>query len=93
MMAFFTNTAYEVRKLGDGTKFTETMIDVPTPEQEASRKTIQAEIDRVNQELKADSAALDRSQVLWEQTMRAEPSLRWQVLTPKALDGSRRGSR
>ncbi len=88
MMAFFTNTAYEVRKLGDGTKFTETMIDVPTSEQEASRKTIQAEIDRVNQELKADSAVVDRSQVLWEQTMRAEPALRWQVLTPKTLDGA-----
>ena len=45
MMAFFGNSEYEVRKLGDGTKFTETEIDLPTPEQEAKRKTIQAELD------------------------------------------------
>ena len=36
MMAFFSNTDYDVRTLGDGTKFIETTIDLPTPEQEAS---------------------------------------------------------
>ena len=48
MMAFFGNSDYEVRKLGDGTKFTETQIDLPTPEQEAKQKTIQAELDLLN---------------------------------------------
>ena len=61
-MAFFSNTDYEVRKLGDGTKFIETTIDVPTPEQEATRKTIQAEIDRLNEQLKAETPALERAQ-------------------------------
>ena len=45
MMAFFANTDYEVRKLGDGTKFTETEIDVPTPDQEARKKAIQVELE------------------------------------------------
>ncbi len=82
MMAFFGNSDYEVRKLGDGTKFYETMIDVPTPEQEAKRKTIQAEIDRVSEELKTQTPLLDRAQVGWEQSMRLETSLAWHVLAP-----------
>jgi mono/diheme cytochrome c family protein len=82
MMAFFGNSDYEVRKLGDGTKFYETMIDVPTPDQEAKRKTIQAEIDRVNEELETQTPQLDRAQVAWEQSMRLETSLAWHVLTP-----------
>ena len=85
MMAFFTNTDYEVRKLGDGTKFSETAIDVPTPEQEASRKTIQAEIDRVSEDLKTQTPALDRAQALWEVSMRREASVRWSVLNPQTL--------
>jgi hypothetical protein len=85
MMAFFTNTDYDVRKLGDGTKFTETMIDVPTPEQEEKRKTIQAEIDRVNDELKTQTPALDRAQALWETSMSREAAARWSVLTPDSL--------
>jgi mono/diheme cytochrome c family protein len=88
VMAFFTNTDYEVRKLGDGTKFSETMIDVPTPEQEASRKTIQAEIDRVNDELKTQTPALDRTQALWEVSMRREASVRWSLLTPDSLNAT-----
>ena len=85
LMAFFTNTDYEVRKLGDGTKFTETMIDVPTPEQEARRKKIQAEIDRLNEQVGKSTPALARAQALWEQTQRLEPSARWTVLQPDAL--------
>ena len=85
MMAFFSNTDYEVRKLGDGTKFFEAMIDVPTSEQEAKRKTIQAEIDRLDEELKTETPALERAQALWEQTLRLESSTRWTVLEPKGL--------
>jgi hypothetical protein len=88
MMAFFTNTDYEVRKLGDGTKFSETMIDVPTPEQEEKRKILQAEVDRVNEELKTDTPALQRAQAVWEASMRREASMRWSVLAPKSLTAS-----
>jgi hypothetical protein len=85
MMAFFGNSQYEVRKLGDGTKFTETEIDLPTPEQEAKQKTIQAELDLLNAQIRTQTPALDRAQVEWEQMARLEPSLRWKVLTPKSL--------
>ena len=88
MMAFFSNSDYEVRKLGDGTKFSEAMIDVPTPEQEAKRKTIQAEIDRLDEELKTATPALERAQTIWEGSTKLEASLRWQVLTPKRLDAT-----
>ncbi len=66
MMAFFQNSDYEVRKLGDGTKFTEPAIDVPTPEQEAKQKTIQAEIDLLNAQIRTQTPALARAQVAWE---------------------------
>ena len=82
MMAFFTNTDYDVRELGDGTKFFEATMAVPTPEQEAKRKTIEAEMDRLKERLKTQTPALDRAQVLWEQAMRTEPLLRWKVLAP-----------
>ncbi len=85
MMAFFTNTEYETRVFGDGTRFFEATMDVPTPEQEATRKTIQAEVDRLNERLATQTPALDRAQVLWERAMRAEPSLRWTVLAPTRL--------
>ena len=89
MMAFFGNSDYEVRKLGDGTKFTETQIDLPTPEQEARQKTIQAELDLLNAQIRTQTPALDRAQVEWEQAARLEPSLRWKVLTPKSLAAER----
>jgi Protein of unknown function (DUF1553)/Protein of unknown function (DUF1549) len=85
MMAFFSNSAYEVRALGDGTKFFETIVDVPTPEQEARRKIIQAEIDRINEELKADTPALAAAQTAWEQSMRLATPAAWTVLTPQQL--------
>jgi mono/diheme cytochrome c family protein len=88
MMAFFSNSAYEVRALGDGTKFFETIVDVPTPEQEAKRKTLQGEIDRINEQLKTDTPALARAQTVWEQSMRLESSAAWTVLAPKKLAGT-----
>ena len=38
MMAFFQNSYYDSRTFGDGTRYFEATIDVPTPEQEARRK-------------------------------------------------------
>ena len=85
MMAFFQNSDYDVRTAGDGTRYIEPAIDVPTPEQEAQRKTIQAEIDRLNAELWAKTPAIARAQTAWERRMRLEPSTAWQVLTPATL--------
>ncbi len=89
MMAFFQNSDYESKSFGDGTRYFEATIDVPTPEQEAKRKTIQEEIDKLQAKLKADTPELARAQARWEQEMRLEPSAAWHVLTPKraAADG------
>jgi hypothetical protein len=85
MMAFFSNTDYEVRKRSDGTKFVETAIDVPTPEQDAKRKKITAEADRLEARLNEQTPALDRAQAVWEQSMTLEPALRWKVLATRKL--------
>ena len=88
LMAFFGNSDYEVRQLGDGTKFFETVIDLPTPEQDARRKSLQAEIDRLNQEMAAPTPALDRAQVAWEEETRREASSSWTILTPTHLSAT-----
>jgi mono/diheme cytochrome c family protein len=85
MMALFSNTAYEVRTFDDGTKFIEPVMDVPTPEQDAKRKPIQAEIDRLDEQLKKTTPRLARAQALWEESMRREAAMHWTVLTPSNL--------
>ena len=89
MMAFFQNADYDVRTSGDGTRYIEPVMDLPAPEQEALRKTIQADIDRLNGELKVESPALARAQAAWEREMRLASSTAWRVLTPAtvAADG------
>jgi hypothetical protein len=82
LMAFFGNSAYDVRTFGDGTRYFESVLDLPTPDQAAKRKTIQADIDRLNDEMRVDTPALEQAQALWEQTMRAEPAAQWTVLRP-----------
>jgi hypothetical protein len=83
MMAFFQNSDFESKTFGDGTRYFETTLDVPTEEQEAKRKKIQEEIDALQATLKTDTPALTRAQAEWEEEMRLEPSTAWQVLTPK----------
>src|SRR5713101_7823784 len=85
MMAFFQNGDYDVRTSSNGTRYIEPAIDVPSPEQEETRKAIQAEIDRLNGRLKAESPALARAQAAWEREMRLEPTAGWRVLTPASL--------
>jgi hypothetical protein len=89
MMAFFQNSYYDSRTFGDGTRYFEATIDVATPEQEAKRKKIQEEIDRLDAAIKADNPALVHEQAAWEQEMRLEPSSAWRVLMPSraAADG------
>ena len=88
MMAFFSNPAYDVRTQGDGTRYLEAAIDVPTPEQEAKRKVLQTEIDRLNERMKTSTPALVSAQSAWEQTMRGEASLNWRMLRPKNLSAT-----
>ncbi len=85
MMAFFENSDYDAKTFGDGTRYFEATIDVPTPEQEAKRKAIQEEIDKLQAKLKLDTPALAQAQTAWEQEMRVEAATAWHVLTPKRL--------
>ena len=62
MMAFFQNSYYDSRTFGDGTRYFEATIDVPTPEQEARRKKIQEEIDRLDAAVKLDTPAIATEQ-------------------------------
>ena len=71
MLAFFANTDYESRSFGDGTRFFEARLDLATPEQEKARAQVQAEIDRLEKEMKAPTPALRDAQDRWEQAMRA----------------------
>ncbi|MBI1874208.1 MAG: DUF1553 domain-containing protein [Acidobacteria bacterium] len=88
MMAFFGNSDYEARTFGDGTRFFEAVIDLPTPEQAASRKTIQAQIDRLNGEMKTETPVLQQAQASWEEAMLNEASSHWTVLTPESLSAT-----
>lgn len=60
---------------------TEPKLDLPTPEQDAKRKTIEAEINKLTETLKTQTPELDAEQADWEQQMRDEPN-RWSVLDP-----------
>jgi len=90
MMAFFQNSYYDARTFGDGTRYFEATVDVPTPEQEAKRKKIQEEIDRLDATLKTDTPALASEQASWEQETRLESSSAWQSFAPgrAAAEGS-----
>jgi hypothetical protein len=85
LMAFFASIDHQVRTFGDGTRFFEPVIELPTPEQEARRKTIQAEIDRLNEQMTTATPALERNQTLWEQAMRLTASSDWTALTPASV--------
>jgi len=88
MMAFFQNTDYQSRTFSDGTRFSEAIIDLPTPDQETKRKAIQAEIDKLNDQMKVTTPAFEREQADWEQAAKAEASLHWVTLAPKQLEAT-----
>jgi hypothetical protein len=81
MLAFFANADYESRTFGDGTRFFEPTLDLATAEQETARKAQQAEIDRLEQELKAVSPAVREAQSKWEESMRRAYT-GWTALAP-----------
>ena len=81
MLAFFANTDYDNRSFGDGTRFFEARLDLATPEQEKARARVQAEIDRLEKEMKAPTPALRDAEAQWEETMRAAERS-WTPLKP-----------
>nr|MDQ3349282.1 PSD1 and planctomycete cytochrome C domain-containing protein [Acidobacteriota bacterium] len=71
MLAFFANADYDSRTFGDGTRHSEPTLDLATPEQEAARKKQQAEIDRLDLELKTPTPSILAAQAQWEGEMRS----------------------
>jgi hypothetical protein len=69
-LSFFAGADYERRSFGDGTRFFEPVLDLATPEQEAARRKLQAEIERLEQELKTATPAVREAQAQWEGAMR-----------------------
>ena len=88
MMAFFANSAYDARSFGDGTRYFEAQIDVPTPEQETERKAIQTQIDDVDRQLKAATPELAAAQIEWEHAQLGEVSGAWQTLRPVTVSAT-----
>ena len=69
-LSFFASSDYDSRSFGDGTRFHEPVLDLATPEQEAARRKLQVEIERLEQELKTATPAVREAQAQWEQAMR-----------------------
>jgi mono/diheme cytochrome c family protein len=81
LLAFFANPDYESRTSGDGTRFSEARLDLATPAQEKTRRQMQADIDRLEQELKTITPAGRDAQERWEQSIR-EADRSWTALAP-----------
>jgi hypothetical protein len=82
LLAFFANNDYDARAFtGDGTRYYEGRLDLATPEQDAARKRAQAEVDRLEAELKTQTPALAEAQAVWEREFGAA-SASWTTLHP-----------
>ena len=84
LAAFFANGDFDSRSFGDGTRYSEPTLDLATPEQETARKALQAEIDRLDQQLKTPTPELREAQARWEESLRAAQTA-WTPVTPQDL--------
>jgi hypothetical protein len=83
-LAFFASSDFQSRTFGDGTRYFEPTLDLATPEQEGARKALQADIDRLDAELKTMTPELRAAQEEWEARLR-EASSQWTRVTPSAV--------
>ena len=82
MLAFFDNGDYSVfGEQGGDHYISEPELDLPTPEQAAQRKVLQAQLDELKAQMSAQSPERTEQQSAWEQSIRAAEQ-RWTVLTP-----------
>jgi len=82
LYAFFDNSSYEIRGSSHFDRVAyEPTLDLPTPEQQARRKQLNAEIAKLETILKTQTPALDAAQSEWEKEILAEPS-KWTTLDP-----------
>jgi hypothetical protein len=82
LLAFFANGDFDGRSFGDGTRYFEPTLDLATPEQEAARKELQTEIDRLDQQLKTPTPEVREAQARWEESLRTAQTV-WTPLTPQ----------
>jgi hypothetical protein len=81
LMAFFANPAYTVDKHGAGFKYSEAQIDLATPEQDAQRTTLKAQLKAAEDALAADTPARAAAQARWEAAL-ADTGRGWTTLVP-----------
>ena len=81
LLSFFANNDYDGRAFGDGTRYFEPALELATPEQESARKELQANIERLDQQLKTPTPELTAAQKTWEESLRASLA-GWTAVTP-----------
>jgi Protein of unknown function (DUF1553)/Protein of unknown function (DUF1549)/Planctomycete cytochrome C len=87
LLSFFANGDFDGKSFGDGTRYFEPTLDLATPEQEAARKELQAEIDKLDQQLKTSTPELREAQARWEESLRAAQTT-WTALTPREANAT-----
>jgi hypothetical protein len=87
LLSFFANGDFDGKSFGDGTRYFEPTLDLATPEQEAARKELQAEIDKLDQQLKTSTPEGREAQARWEESLRAAQTA-WTALTPQEVNAT-----
>src|SRR5215510_2650900 len=91
LMAFFDNAEYQIgyQSPGDNNSryILEPQINLPTPEQEEKRKTIDGEIKQIESSLRAQTPELDAEQAKWERELLDERN-KWTTLDPSKLEST-----
>ncbi|MFN0086550.1 MAG: PSD1 and planctomycete cytochrome C domain-containing protein [Blastocatellia bacterium] len=91
LLAFFDNAEYQIAYQTPGADesryILEPQLELPTPEQEARRGTIDAEMKRLEAKLKTQTPALESEQAVWEAGLAAERD-RWTALDPAGVESS-----
>ena len=81
LMAFFANTAYHPGAFGDPNRYVESSLDLATPEQEAARAELRAQLKTAEDALAKDTPERRRAQARWEGEVR-EAARAWAPLVP-----------
>ena len=91
LMAFFDNAEYQIgyQSPGDNNSryILEPQINLPTPEQEEKRKSLDSEIKQMEARLNTHTPELDAEQAKWEREMLDERS-KWTTLDPTRLEST-----
>jgi len=82
MMAFFANPSFKVEKHGAGSKYVEAQVDLATPEQDAARSALRAQLEASEAAMTASAPERVAAQVRWESDVRAAAQA-WTALVPQ----------